>query len=341
MAYQTLKFSSEVKNQLLESTNQLRNNSVLVLGDIGLDEYVFGQVERISPEAPVPVLEVQSRELRLGLAGNVAQNLASLGGSVSLVSAVGDDLLGNEIETLLKNNLSSSTTKLFRLSGRKTIVKSRLMSGHHHLLRLDTEDKRALPANVEEDMWASIEKILPQVKAVLIEDYAKGLLSRSLVERIFSVCRKLKITTFVDPNRHNPLDLYKGCDVFKPNWDEACALLGLSNQSKPLSPEEVTDQLQKRLQCHTVVVTKGREGLYALHKNQLVHVPTQAREVFDVTGAGDTVIATLTLALSAGLPLQTSAWLANFAAGYVVGQVGSVPCSLETLKSFISSTQNL
>lgn len=342
---QLLKFDSRTKESLLQWIPKLSQVPILVVGDIGVDEYITGSVQRISPEAPVPILDVELVQRRLGLAGNVAQNITSLGGTCDFLSVVGADESGRFLKEQLEEFQIPSSGLLIDES-RPTVRKARVMSQHHHLIRIDYETKQRLSAGIEDLVWLSFQSKIGHAKACIIEDYAKGLLSRSLLEKIFAACAALNVPVFVDPSRHQPLSFYKGCTVFKPNWEEAHELtrhlLPVAAQSlneKVADAETLATALQKETEAQSIVITQGKEGMIFLDHGHFVRVPTLARQVFDVTGAGDTVIATLALARAAGMPLELACWLANFAAGYVVGQVGSVPCPHSELVKYIQATQ--
>lgn len=333
--------TSEVKARLVEDVKKLAGKKLLILGDVGLDEYVLGEVRRISPEAPVPVLEVESEDMRLGLAANVAQNVTALGGIPYLISVVGRDSGADRLRELFKAK-NVSTEFLIEDLERPTTRKTRVMAKHHHLVRVDYESRKFLSPEAEAKTVKMIEKVLPQVDAVILEDYAKGLLSASLMKDLIRLARAHGKPIYVDPHRSNVADFYKGVDLIKPNFDEALALSGLSYddfRDSPAKVSQIGQVLLERTGAERLIVTRGKDGMILFEGGKTVQVPTYARQVFDVTGAGDTVIATLALALSAGLPAEEAAVLANFAAGVVVGQVGCVPCSSSELVAYIRSSK--
>lgn len=331
--------TDQQKNQLIASLSRLKGKRILILGDVGLDEYVQGHVRRISPEAPVPVLEVESEDQRLGLAANVAQNVQSLGGQALLVSAVGADQSGEKLGQLIQAN-QISKDHLVLDPKRPTTRKTRVMAQHHHLVRVDYELKRALDSEVEKLLLRKVEDLLPTVDVVVVEDYAKGVVSESLVLGVLSLCKRFQRKVLVDPHRETPGRYYFGADLIKPNFDEAVALAGLNYDSLRENPNRVYETglaLKELTQAKDLVLTRGKDGMTIFSQGRIIDVPTFAKKVFDVTGAGDTVIAALALGTAAELPLVESCWLANFAAGVVVGKVGCVPCPIPELVEYIEA----
>jgi rfaE bifunctional protein kinase chain/domain len=314
-----------------------QGKKVLILGDVGLDEYVLGQVRRISPEAPVPVLDVEQEDLRLGLSANVAQNVASLGGVPILLSVVGSDEGAQKLKELsLKAGVSWSSIVVD--SSRPTTRKTRVMAGPHHIVRVDYELRKYLPQETEKKLLAEFEKQLNHADIAILQDYAKGVISENVVKTMSQLCRAQNKLLLVDPHRNNPGDFYAGCDLIKPNYEEAVILAGLdfdSLRENPNRVEQAGRALQKKTGAKKIVLTQGKEGMSIFDGEKISKVPTRALKVFDVTGAGDTVIAAIALGLAGGLDLNTSCQLANYAAGIVVGKIGCVPCELAELKSIL------
>lgn len=328
----------KIKSEILEKISSFKNKKILVVGDVGVDEYILGAVKRISPEAPVPVLEVTEEDKRLGLAANVAQNVASLGGEAILISVIGSDTGAETLKKLLtQSNVSSEY--LIVDSSRPTTRKTRVMTGHHHLVRVDHEIKKNLSAETELKIFNQIEKVVGSVDCVIIEDYAKGIFSLSLVEKIVALCKVSKKYLMVDPHQTKFAEFYKGVDLIKPNYNEALALTKIQEEDIENPSDRVWTvgrQLQKMTGASDVVLTQGKEGMAIFSKDeQVVQVPTFAKKVFDVTGAGDTVIAALALGVSSGLSLAKACVLANYAAGIVVAKVGCVPCEVQELRAEI------
>lgn len=327
------------KNLLINQIPFLKGKKILIIGDVGLDEYVMGQVRRISPEAPVPVLEVEEEDMRLGLAANVAQNVTSLGGDAILVSVVGDDTGAALLRDLFVKS-GVSWDYMIVDKARPTTRKTRMMAKHHHLVRVDYELRKYLSPDAEARLIETVEKNVAQADCVIIEDYAKGVISRSVVEKVAAICKKHGKKLMVDPHRNNQGSFYQGVDLIKPNYDEAVVLTGMDFDDLRGNPNKVVEvgrALQKITGAKEVVLTRGKDGMTIFSGDEITEVPTYARKVFDVTGAGDTVIAALALGLVSGLSLVNSCMLANFAAGVVVGKVGCVPCEIPELKEYIQT----
>ncbi len=327
------------KKKLISQLPLLKGKKIMILGDVGLDEYIMGDVRRLSPEAPVPILDVESEDVRLGLAANVAQNIKSLGGEPVLISVVGQDSGADLLVHLFRQN-QVDVSHLVVDSKRPTTRKTRVMAKHHHLVRVDRETRQFVSSETEAKLLQKVQEVIASVDAVVIEDYAKGVVSRTLLQQVVKVARAHGKKTFVDPHQTNSGDFYAGVDLVKPNFSESIALSGLDYDELRDAPEKLID-LGKAVQARTgakeVVMTLGKNGMIIFSENGTVQVPTYARQVFDVTGAGDTVIAAMTLGVVSGLPLTEACMLANFAAGVVVGQVGCVPCSTSDLQKYIES----
>lgn len=322
---------------LRQQLSKLDQQPILIIGDVGVDEYVIGEVKRISPEAPVPVLEVQKEDMRLGLAANVAQNVASLGGKALLVSVVGEDSAAENLRMQLEA-AQVSGQYLLGDSSRPTTRKLRVLAEHHHLVRVDYERKRFLSPEMETKLLAKVEELLPQCVGVIIEDYAKGVVSETCAQGIIQASHAQGKRVVIDPHRTTPLRYYRGADLLKPNRDEAFILAGLVQEELHLKADfikELGESLLTQAEVKNLVITRGKEGMTLFSQGPMNHLPTYARQVFDVTGAGDTVTAALTLAWVSGLSLEESCVFANFAAGVVVGQVGCVPCSRQELLSYM------
>ncbi|MFZ3230767.1 MAG: D-glycero-beta-D-manno-heptose-7-phosphate kinase [Pseudobdellovibrio sp.] len=335
----SLSVDLKMRNSLIEKISLFQSRKVLVIGDVGVDEYILGSVKRISPEAPVPVLEVEKEDKRLGLAANVAQNVVSLGGSVQLFSVIGSDEGAKILQELLKKS-GVSVEGLILDSSRPTTRKTRVMTGQHHLVRVDHEVRRQLSTLMETTLLDKIEKIIQMVDVIVLEDYGKGLFSHNLMQKIVQICKKAGKFLMVDPHQTRVADFYKGVDLIKPNYNEALALTQVHEDDIENPAERVLHvghALQKMTGTGQVVLTQGQGGMTIFSNNQVTQVPTFAKKVFDVTGAGDTVIAAIALGVAAGLPLTESCMIANFAAGVVVGKVGCVPCEIAELISSIQS----
>ena len=321
------------RQKILGQLSQLEGKKIFIFGDLGIDQYVDGEVSRISPEAPVPVVEVTSTDTKLGLSGNVAANVKSLGGTPLLFSLVGEDRNGEVLESLLSEQ-GISAEHLIKDAKRETTAKLRVMSGQHHVVRVDYENKQAIS---EATLMAHKDAIAQGIESsdgVIIQDYAKGLISESACQMIMELAQKHNKKVMVDPHRSTPLKYYQGAQFMTPNRDEAFDL------AKQIPRPEIwqdVDQigaaLMEATQSPQMVITLGPQGMKIFSEGEITHLPTLARKVFDVTGAGDTVIAAFSLALAAGWTIKQSGLFANMAAGVVVGQVGAVACTLEDLKN--------
>ncbi len=329
--------------QIEEKLAAFEGKKILVFGDVGLDEYIQGEVKRISPEAPVPILEVFQEDFRLGLAGNVAQNISSLKGIPYLVSVVGRDRDQQTFRKICESK-NVATDYLVEDSDRPTIKKSRVMAQHHHLVRIDYETQVTLSESSQKKLLGHLATLVPQVDAVIVEDYAKGVVTEQILPELMRICSQYKKSVFVDPSRKQKALFYKGCFLFKPNFDESLVLAGVlagqanhSEKSREQILREVSENLIQQTESQFLVITQGKEGMTVFSGGKSFKIPTSAREVYDVTGAGDTVIAALTLGMASGLTIQEACQIANYAAGYVVGQVGCVDCPQDKLLQYIES----
>ena len=302
---------------------------VIVLGDLMLDRYIWGTVGRISPEAPVPVVEVEEESSRLGGAGNVVANLRRLGAEVTPVGVVGDDASGAAVVSLLREQ-GVETSGIVVESGRTTSVKSRVIAHSQHVVRVDRESKSPVRKETAQKVLAFLETVMDQADVLIFQDYNKGLLTPPLIACSMELAHSKGVMTAVDPKFEN-FFAYTGATLFKPNRKETERVLGRLLQDRA-AVAEAGRELQNRLQCRFLMITLGEDGLYLLGRDeQAEFIPTRARKVADVSGAGDTVISTAALALAAGASITEAAVLANYAAGVVCGEVGVVPIEPEAL----------
>jgi rfaE bifunctional protein kinase chain/domain len=299
---------------------RLRGRRVLVVGDVMVDEFLRGEVSRISPEAPVPVLEVRERESRLGGAANAANNIAALGGNATVVGVVGADAEGGLVgERLAANGI---TARLTADPSRPTTKKTRLAAQGQQIVRVDEESRRSVAPEIAAALVASIEAALDSADACVLSDYAKGVITPELAQATIRAARSRKVPVVVDPKQRD-LTMYRGATVITPNLHE----LERSAGADVGSGEEIqasVDRLLPSLDGGALLVTRSAEGM-TLFRPGLppFHMPATAKEVFDVTGAGDTVVATLALALAAGLPFETAVELSSIAAGISVSKRGT------------------
>lgn len=311
----------------------MRRRRILVVGDVMLDRFVRGKVSRISPEAPVPVVHVTQETAHVGGAANVARNLADLGVRCTICGVIGRDAAGRELTALLKADRIGTQGLLVEPS-LPTSVKTRIIARQQQVVRVDWEQRIALAAPRVKTLKQYLARAIAQHDAVIIEDYGKGFVTQDLVSSIFRICRKERKLVAVDPNVNNPLD-YSGATVLKPNRLEAAAAAGQSFDSMAEARTAGTG-LVRRWKLPHLLVTMGEEGMLLFEKGKApYHTPTRAREVFDVSGAGDTVIAFFTSALAAGLGGRVSAEIANHAAGVVVSKLGTATVTPDELRKSI------
>lgn len=300
---------------------------VLVIGDVMLDRYIWGDVERVSPEAPVPVVRAAHRSERPGGAANVAMNIAGLGATAELFGFCGDDEGRAALERCLPE--ARVTAHLTAVAGHPTTTKVRILSGRQQMLRLDTEQAGGYPASAYRELAAKVETTIEGADAVVLSDYAKGVLSEDLCQQVIGAARRRGIPVLVDPKQRD-FARYRGATMICPNLAElATVASGSPANLEPLLTAAQT--LVSQLDLQYLAVTMSEKGIAILRTDSRFIDPAVARQVFDVSGAGDTVIATLALAVASGLAVETAAQLANVAAGIVVGKVGTVPVSRDEL----------
>jgi rfaE bifunctional protein kinase chain/domain len=303
-----------------------------VIGDVMLDTYWWGKVDRISPEAPVPVVAVAKREQRIGGAGNVALNITAVGASVSVITITGKDGDGNELIQLLNNN-HIDTKYITRSSARPTTNKIRIIARNQHMMRLDAEVTAPLNDVEEEQLIGSFKQYLLAVQPhiVILEDYNKGVLTPQVIEKVIDLCKRNNVLTAVDPKRKNFFQ-YKGADIFKPNLQEAKE--GLNIISDEVTDEMLHDihkQLSEKLQHAVSFITLSEKGVFYEYEKDHRIIPTHIRSIADVSGAGDTVIAVSSVVYAATKDVRLMAEIANIAGGLVCEEVGTVAIDREKL----------
>lgn len=326
--------------------NKFKGAEILVVGDLILDQYIWGGVERVSPEAPVPVVRANRRTYVPGGAANVANNIASLGGGSCLLGVVGDDPQASRLLSELKSR-KINTRGVFVEKGRQTIMKTRIIAGHQQVVRIDWEDTHKIKKATRDRLQDFVQGNIRKFDAVIIEDYGKGLLDPFLLRLITNEARRQKKIVSVDPKEDN-FEHYRGSTCITPNRKEAqnaVRYLKMQDQrnefrvydDKLISNKDIDNagkMILRYLELDSLLITLGEEGMFLFEKGRpRTHIPTVAQEVFDVSGAGDTVIAAFTLALCAGASKPQAAYIANFAAGIVVGKLGTAAVSrFELLK---------
>lgn len=313
------------REALAKRVGSFRGRRVVVIGDVILDRYLWGRATRVSPEAPVLVVDVEREELRLGGAANVAHNVRALGAIPVLIGAVGNDGAAADLEKLLRGRGVDLTSGLVRDASRRTTLKTRIIAHHQQVLRADEESREPLTADARATIWNQVRTALDGADAVLMSDYGKGVLTPELLERLLPELERRDIPSAVDPKEEHFLR-YRGVSVITPNTSEAAEAWGrrLRNEAELI---EAGFGLRDRLGVRSVLITRGEEGMSLFTEEGHTHFPTRARKVFDVTGAGDTVVATIATALAARATLPEACVLANHAAGLVVAQLGTAAAS--------------
>jgi D-beta-D-heptose 7-phosphate kinase/D-beta-D-heptose 1-phosphate adenosyltransferase len=301
---------------------------VLVIGDLIMDHFIWGKVKRISPEAPVPVVEVESEGLLLGGAANVANNIASLGSAPLLTGVIGGDKDGEDFIKKL-TELSIDPAGIVKDGPRRTTKKTRIIAHHQQVVRFDYEELSPLKAATTTKVISYIRGAIKNANVVVVSDYAKGLLTGKLMKEVTSICKEHGRPLVIDPKVEH-FALYKGATVVTPNNFEAEEASGMEiKDSKTL--KKAGELLKKRLGAEALLITRGEHGMSLFENGSETHIPTVAKEVFDVSGAGDTVIGVFALALGAGASFKEAATLANFAAGVVVGKIGTATLTQKEL----------
>lgn len=313
--------------------NRFSKAKILVIGDIMMDRFIWGKVSRISPEAPVPVVVVDRETFLLGGAANVVNNIHSLGGNVSLCGVLGDDETGQRLLEEL-TGIGVGVRGIFVEPGRQTTTKTRIIAHHQQVVRIDRETTDHLKASTLEHLSEFLKKNIRHFDGVVLSDYGKGLLTKAVIHTSIREAREKKKFVLVDPKPKNVF-FCKRATVITPNTAEASTASGIPITDLP-SLKKAGKMLLGKLQCDVLVITRGEEGMAIFESRQDPFlVPTVAKEVYDVTGAGDTVIGTMALALATGAGFRNAARLANYAAGVVVGKMGTATVSPEELAEVI------
>ncbi|MGQ9569919.1 MAG: D-glycero-beta-D-manno-heptose-7-phosphate kinase [Thermodesulfovibrionales bacterium] len=311
---------------------EFKKKKILIIGDLILDRYIWGKVNRISPEAPVPIVEVTKEDFLLGGASNVANNIAALGGSPTIVGVIGNDRAGEVMVNLIAEK-RMTCEGIFRCS-RPTTVKTRVIAHNQQIVRFDKEDKNKIEGKVLKDTIGYIRAVLPKHDAVIISDYKKGVVSHELIKEVLKCSKNHKVFVSVDP-KVGHFHLYKNVSLITPNINEASIASGIvieDEKSLILSGK----RLLKKLLCDVVLITRGEQGMTLFEENKVAHIPTIARDVYDVTGAGDTVIAAFTIAYASGANMEEAAIIANHAAGIVVGKIGTAVATPDEIKKSLN-----
>jgi D-beta-D-heptose 7-phosphate kinase/D-beta-D-heptose 1-phosphate adenosyltransferase len=325
------KDASQVEGRLADIIRRFKNTRVLVLGDFILDQFIWGKVERISPEAPVPVVHVERESYMTGGSLNVANNIRTLGGTVYPCGVVGRDREGRMLLKVIRRE-GIDTGGIIYDDERPTTMKTRIIAHSQQVVRFDREKSHDISESDLKEMIQFIHDKINSVDVVIIEDYGKGVIQPVLLQEVIPLARRHGKPILVDPkDKHVPY--YRGVTAVTPNRKEAYAMFDNGSFDRNVALDEVGRNLLERLQSEAVLVTVGEDGMMLFEKNgRQTHIPTAAREVYDVSGAGDTVIASLGLALAAGATMLEAAMIANLAAGIVVGKIGTATVDPDELE---------
>ena len=315
------------RRRIEQLLNRFAANTIVIVGDVMLDEFIWGRVHRISPEAPVPVVEVLDETYHMGGSANVAANIRGLEGTPIPIGVLGRDSAADRVLDLLRQS-GIEVSGLVR-DDRPTTLKTRIIAQNQQVVRTDRESRKALSPQINADLASAFLRHLPQAKAVIVSDYDKGVVNRELLSAILPNARSAGVPVFLDPKVPHA-DYYRPITLITPNQREAELLTGTAIEDER-GLEDAGRKLLEKFECEYALITRGEEGMSLFSGSGSRHLPTFAREVFDVTGAGDTVIATLALAWAGGGTMEESAILANHAAGIVVGKVGIATVSQSEL----------
>ena len=328
--------SSLAKQRAQEIAQQIRGRNVVVLGDVMLDEFVWGDVSRISPEAPVPVVDVKRESTHLGGAANVLANLLALGANACVIGVIGNDYAGDRIRLSVKEKSKLHRDEfLVSADGRPTTIKTRIIAQHQMVVRADRENRTAVDPDTETRIISAVRAALANAQALVVSDYDKGVITPRVLREILPAAYE-KMPVLVDPKTRN-FDFYRPATLVTPNHHEALRLTNVDEASDG-ALQAAAHKIRERLACDAVLITRGDRGMVLFERdNEPVKVETMAREVYDVTGAGDTVIATLAAALAGGGSLIEAALLANHAAGIVVGKLGTATATMDEVLDSIES----
>jgi rfaE bifunctional protein kinase chain/domain len=314
-----------------EIVEQFKQKRILVIGDVMIDSYLRGNVNRVSPEAPVPIVSLQKEEDRLGGAANVAINLVSMGASAIICSVIGNDKSGDKMLELLEENTISAEGLIFS-SSRQTTVKTRIIGNNQHLLRVDSEQTNDINSLEEEELISKVATILESnIDAIIFEDYNKGVLTENVIEKIIALANSKGVYTTVDPKNKN-FFAYKNVSLFKPNLKELKEGVGMNfTFSEKDQFENAVSKLESKLNNTVSFVTLSEHGVFIKDGKEQHYIPAHIRNIADVSGAGDTVISIATLCLTAGLPIKEIAEIANLAGGLVCEKSGVVSIDKDLL----------
>ncbi len=318
------------KNHLKRIIDRFKNKKILVIGDLMVDEYIWGKVSRISPEAPIPVVDVEKDEFKPGGAANVILNLTSLGAKVYSAGVVGDDGAAHKLLKYLKKNKVNIESIVIDKK-RPTTIKTRVIAHSQQVVRIDREKRISVSQNIIDKIIDKIKKNIKNVDAIIFSDYGKGVITEELVKFVVKNAKTNIINA--DPKPKN-IKIFKDVTLISPNKKEAQEATGVHIENEN-DIDKAAEQLKEITNAKAILLTRGEEGMTLYFENQKCHIPTVAREVYDVTGAGDTVISVITLALTTGANFKDSAYLSNIAAGKVVAEIGVAVLKPNELKGAV------
>ena len=324
---------SITERRLTELLGKMAGKRIAVVGDLMLDRYFWGSVSRISPEAPVPVVDLETEQARLGGAANVAMNIRSLGGIPMLVGVIGADNSGKQLFEIIREK-GFPTEGVVVDPSRPTTVKTRVIAHNQHVVRIDRELKTDISYTIQNTIIDILTHSINDIDGIIIEDYNKGVVVKPLIKQLIDLANKSRKTITVDPKFNNFFE-YSRVTVFKPNRNEVEEAMGMRIRTDE-DIEKAGRTLREKLGCENVLLTLGERGMALFEGNgSMASVPTRAENVQDVSGAGDTVISTLTMSLAGGATMREAATLANFAGGIVCSYVGIVPIDVEELRTAV------
>jgi len=318
---------------LIEKIQQVcsveKQPAILVIGDLMIDHYIHGKASRLSPEAPVPVVNLRSENFTLGGAGNVVQNLVSLGADVAVSGAAGNDAAAVQMFEILDAE-GINTANIFKDESRHTTIKTRIMVDGHQLARLDKESTNSLSVSAENDLMEHLSELIRNADVVVLSDYNKGFLSPTLTRQIIHVSNNLGKKVIIDPKGNNYLK-YSGAYIIKPNRSELAVAAKLENVDSVEALQVAANIIVEQTDVDFLIVTLSEEGMMIFNKNEATALPVKATEVYDVTGAGDTVLATISYFIALGLDVVDACEIANHAAAIVIRQVGSATTTVDEI----------
>ena len=309
--------------------DQFEDTKVLVLGDVMIDAYFYGSVSRISPEAPVPIVNLTKKEQRLGGAANVALNLKSLGAVPIICSIKGNDADGQRLKELCREN-GLVIEGLINDYKRENTVKTRIIGNSHQLLRIDEEDTADIDESVEDLVYEAVNSFIDQVDVLIFQDYNKGLLTAELIQRVIALCTSKKVPMVVDPKFNNFYE-YKGVTLFKPNKKEIQQAENITDKLNLRDIKVLASTVRQKLNANKIMTTLSEEGVIIINETETIHLPAHARKILDVSGAGDSVLSVAALCVAAGISDEITAALSNLAGGIVCEQIGVVPIDKDLL----------